>query len=49
MTAHWFNPAKDAALLAHGHVLPNQDGQKLRTPGDNGTGANDWVLLSEGE
>ncbi len=48
VTAHWFNPAKDAALIAHGPAMPNQDGQRLRTPGDNGTGTNDWVLVLEG-
>ena len=45
VTAHWFNPAKDAALIAHGPAMPNQDGQKLRAPGDNSTGANDWALV----
>jgi hypothetical protein len=26
-------------------MLPNRSGQALATPGDNGAGANDWVLL----
>jgi len=47
VTAHWFNPAKDAALSPHGAVLPNRERQTLRTPGDNGTGVNDWVLVLE--
>ena len=45
VTAHWFNPAKDASLLAHATVLPNRAQQTLSTPGDNGTGVNDWVLI----
>jgi hypothetical protein len=47
VTAHWFNPAKDAPLAAHAIVLPNHAGRTLRTPGDNGTGANDWGLILE--
>lgn len=47
VTAHWFNPAKDAAPKTHDAPLPNRTGEKLRTPGDNGTGANDWVLVLE--
>jgi hypothetical protein len=42
--ARWFNPAReererpvDVIAAGRGRVL-------LRTPGDNGTGANDWVL-----
>ena len=47
VTAHWFNPAKEDALLPHDRVLPNRERQTLRTPGDNGTGVNDWVLVLE--
>jgi hypothetical protein len=47
VTAHWFNPAKDAADIANGSALPNREQQTLRTPGDNGTGTNDWVLVLE--
>lgn len=43
----WFNPAKDAAPKTPETPLANRDGEKLRTPGDNGTGANDWVLTLE--
>jgi hypothetical protein len=49
VTAHWFNPAKDAALTRHDAVLPNRGRQTLHTPGDNGTGVNDWVLVLEAE
>ena len=45
--AHWFNPAKNATDIAHSSAIPNRDQQTLRTPGDNGTGTNDWVLILE--
>jgi hypothetical protein len=47
VSAIWFNPAKDAALITHEAILPNRERQTLHTPGDNGTGANDWVLMLE--
>ena len=46
VAARWFNPAKDASDTPGG-TLPNRDKQAVRTPGDNGTGANDWVLVLE--
>lgn len=46
LTARWFNPAKDDALIDESAVKANTDG-RVRTPGDNGTGANDWVLVVE--
>lgn len=47
VTARWYNPAQDAPLALHNPPLSNSPGQVLRTPGDNGTGANDWVLVLE--
>ena len=47
VTANWFNPARDAEFIAHDATLSNRGSQKLQTPGDNGTGVNDWVLLLE--
>jgi len=47
VTAQWFNPAKDAPLLPHDPRLINRGTQTLQTPGDNGTSANDWVLVLE--
>jgi len=47
VTAQWFNPAKEAAVSSHAAVLPNRERQTARTPGDNGTGVNDWVLVLE--
>jgi len=45
VTASWVNPAMDSAPIAQ--ELPPRSGssQHLRTPGDNGTGANDWLLV----
>ena len=48
LTARWFNPAQDGPLREEGSVIINADGQRLATPGDNGAGANDWVLVLEG-
>ncbi len=48
VTARWFNPAKEAALRLHPALLANRAGQTLTTPGDNGTGVNDWTLVLEG-
>ncbi len=47
VTARWFNPAKDASLLPYGATFPNRGQQTLQTPGDNGVGANDWLLVLE--
>ena len=47
VTARWFNPARDTELLAHDAAPSNRGSQKLQTPGDNGTGVNDWVLVLE--
>ena len=45
LTAQWFNPARDAALQPEGAIATNRDGQKVRSPGDNGAGSGDWVLV----
>jgi len=45
ISARWFNPT--TGLFSSGTLL-NKDGpHRLRTPGDNGTQANDWVLVLE--
>lgn len=49
IAAHWFNPARDGAMIAAGTNLAGRGALTFRTPGDNGTGANDWVLLLEGK
>jgi hypothetical protein len=43
--ALWFNPAKDSAPDKEARIQRNESQRLFRTPGDNGTGANDWVLV----
>jgi hypothetical protein len=47
VNAKWFNPARDTEFIAHDAAPSNRGSQKLQTPGDNGTGVNDWVLVLE--
>ena len=47
LTAHWFNPARDEPPRQERSITTNRDGQRLQTPGHNGMGANDWVLVLE--
>src|SRR5438552_18230296 len=42
--ARWWNPASGAyALIAQS--LPDSSAHDFTTPGNNGTGANDWLLV----
>jgi len=43
--ARWFNPTAGRFTKAQGAPLPNRGVHRLHTPGDNGTKANDWVLV----
>ena len=44
----WINPARDEPPREIIDQLWNPAGRvRMPTPGDNGTGANDWVLLLE--
>lgn len=47
VSAQWHNPARDAVPLVVPEKLPPKPQQTLRTPGDNGMQANDWVLILE--
>ncbi|HWA85127.1 MAG TPA: DUF4038 domain-containing protein [Opitutus sp.] len=44
--ARWFNPATGGYTLAAAS-LPNTEPHRFVTPGDNGTGTNDWVLVCD--
>ncbi|HEY1276210.1 MAG TPA: DUF4038 domain-containing protein [Thermoleophilaceae bacterium] len=44
-TAQWFNPATGAYIAVAGSPFANAGSRDFTTPGDNGTGANDWVLV----
>ena len=45
--AKWFNPANGAYKTVAGSPFENSGSRNLTTPGDNGTGTNDWVLVLE--
>lgn len=47
-TFRWVNPARDEAPRQVETVDAADGRVHVRTPGDNGTGANDWVLAIEG-
>lgn len=47
VAAQWFNPAKGGYITIEGSPLPNASLHPFTTPGDNGTGANDWLLVLE--
>ncbi|HVU26094.1 MAG TPA: DUF4038 domain-containing protein [Opitutus sp.] len=43
--AEWFDPAAEAAPVAARGKIPNAPRRVFKTPGANGSGANDWVLV----
>jgi hypothetical protein len=46
VTARWYNPTTGQFTEADGSPFTDDNAVRhLRTPGDNGTGTNDWVLL----
>lgn len=45
--ARWYNPTNGSYTAIEGSSLANSGSREFRTPGDNGTGANDWVLVLE--
>ncbi len=45
VSVQWRNPTIAGVKPVEVSVLPNEGTHPLFTPGDNGTGANDWVLL----
>jgi hypothetical protein len=44
-TARWFNPANGAYQVINTQTRSNKGEQAFTTPGDNGGGYNDWVLV----
>lgn len=46
-TARWFNPTNGTYTTIAGSPLANSGPRDLTTPGNNGTGTNDWVLVLE--
>lgn len=45
--ARWYNPTDGTYVAIPGSPLVNSGDRLFTTPGDNGTGANDWVLVLE--
>lgn len=45
VTAQWYNPAVGTYSTIAGSPLANSGSQTFATPGNNGTGTNDWVLV----
>ena len=45
VTAHWYNPTNGRFVEVEGSPYANRATHHFRTPGDNGTGTNDWVLI----
>jgi len=45
VTARWYNPTNGRVVSVVGSPLLNRDTRRIRTPGDNGTRADDWVLV----
>lgn len=46
-TARWFNPTSAVYKTISGSPFANSGSRNFITPGDNGTGTNDWVLVLE--
>jgi hypothetical protein len=44
-SARWFNPARDEPMRPVESPGATGGGTHVRTPGDNGTGTNDWVIV----
>ncbi len=49
VSVRWCNLTIGGVTPAEVSVLPNEGAHRLLTPGDNGTGANDWVLLLQAQ
>jgi hypothetical protein len=45
--ARWYNPTAGTYTTIDGSPLANKGSRDFATPGDNGTGTNDWVLVLE--
>ncbi len=45
--ARWYNPTSGKFSGIPGSPLANSGSREFTTPGDNGTGTNDWVLVLE--
>lgn len=46
-SARWYNPTDGKYRAIDGSPFANSGSREFTTPGDNGTGTNDWVLVLE--
>jgi hypothetical protein len=46
-TARWYNPTTGTYAAVSGSPFPNTGSRVFASPGNNGAGANDWVLVLE--
>jgi hypothetical protein len=46
-TARWYNPSDGQYTTVSGSPFPNGGNRSFTTPGNNGAGQNDWVLVLE--
>jgi len=47
LTAHWFNPTDGGLTPVPRSPFADSGPRQLKAPGDNGSGANDWLLILE--
>ena len=47
VAAHWLNPTDGRLTPLAGSPYTNLGPRQIQSPGDNGTGANDWLLILE--
>jgi hypothetical protein len=47
VSVRWYNPTRGTFTAAEGSPFPNRGVQPLTSPGDNGTGQNDWAVVLE--
>jgi hypothetical protein len=45
VTARWYNPTDGRSTPISDEPFPNRANRTFRTPGDNGTKTNDWLLI----
>jgi hypothetical protein len=45
VTAQWINPTRDGTVAAGGCPCSGKEQHEFVTPGDNGSGQNDWLLV----
>jgi hypothetical protein len=47
VAASWYNPTDGGLVPVSGSPFANSGSRQIKSPGDNGAGANDWLLILE--